>query len=460
MSIRARLIRFLPAGLLGNMGATLYAQIVQIVVQFASVPVLSGCWGLTRYGIWLILFTIPSYLAMADLGFTTAAANDMTAQAARGDHAAARTTFHALQRLVLMTGTALVGIAVVLLYAAIPHTVDFAAAASSGRARPTALMLVVYGVISLQNGVTLAGFRASGGYARSGLGFVTLILAEAVGALTVALLGGDLWDVAATYLVLRAIGSAILSVWLRRHAPWLTSGARDAATPVLRRLVQPAVAMMAVPAAQAMSLQGTVLMIGATAGVAAVPLFTTIRTLTRTAVQRTTIVNHASMPAYTVASALADHRNKAKLVTIGMLTSVGVLVPAFFALLFAGRWFVHFWTHGAVDPPFALVLIMAVVMLLNGLWMPVSNLILSINAHAGFSYLYVLLAAATLALCYPLSRALGPIGAGLSLVVLDGLMLAHILRLAGRLGIFEGSLRGRAGRGGATMIARDGTGAR
>ena len=442
MTIPTRLMRVLPAGLLGSMGATLYAQIIQILVQFAAVPVLSSRWGLAQYGVWLLLFTIPSYLAMADLGFTTAAANDMTAEAARGDRIAARTTFRALQRLVLITGAVLLGIAALTLYGLLPHAVDFAGAGSGGRPRATVLLLVAYGAMSLQNGVTLAGFRASGGYAPSVFGFMTIVLAEAVGALTVVLLGGDLWAAALTYLALRVAGGVIFGIWLRRRAPWLTSGERGPGLPVLRRLVQPAVAMMAVPAAQAMSLQGTVLVIGAVAGSAAVPLFTTIRTLTRTGVQFTTIINHASMPAYTVASATDDHVNKAKLVTIGILTSIVVLVPAFLLLIVGGQWFIHFWTHGAAYPPFALVLVMAIVMLLNGLWVPISNLLLSINAHGRFSYRYLLLAAAALAACYPLTRALGPVGAGLSLVALDGAMLVYILRLGHRMGIFDGSLRG------------------
>ncbi|MGD9984132.1 MAG: hypothetical protein AB7S51_08220 [Porticoccaceae bacterium] len=39
------------------------------------------------YGEWLMLFAIPAYLPMTDLGFTQPAANDMTA---RGDRAGTR----------------------------------------------------------------------------------------------------------------------------------------------------------------------------------------------------------------------------------------------------------------------------------------------------------------------------------------------------------------------------------
>ena len=58
---------------------------VQLLVQLISVPVLTRQWGVAGYGIWLLLFSVPSLLAMADLGLTTAGANAMTDAVARGD---------------------------------------------------------------------------------------------------------------------------------------------------------------------------------------------------------------------------------------------------------------------------------------------------------------------------------------------------------------------------------------
>ena len=54
-------------------GAQAFNQVVQIFVRLAEVPLLLGFWGLQLYGEWLMVATIPVYLAIADGGFAGAA---------------------------------------------------------------------------------------------------------------------------------------------------------------------------------------------------------------------------------------------------------------------------------------------------------------------------------------------------------------------------------------------------
>src|SRR3989442_257140 len=104
--------------LLKGFGANLYGQAAVVVIQLAGVPILLNYWHPQLYGEWLILFAIPGYLSMTDLGFSQSAANDMTARVARGDRAGALTVFQSLGALVFLAafaGLVLVGIAVALL---------------------------------------------------------------------------------------------------------------------------------------------------------------------------------------------------------------------------------------------------------------------------------------------------------------------------------------------------------
>ena len=68
-------------------GASLYGQAVVVVIQLAGVPILLSQWHAALYGEWLILFAIPAYLSLGDLGFSLSAANDMTARVGREDRA-------------------------------------------------------------------------------------------------------------------------------------------------------------------------------------------------------------------------------------------------------------------------------------------------------------------------------------------------------------------------------------
>src|SRR5438093_923862 len=104
--------------LLKGFGANLYGQAAVIVIQLAGVPILLNYWHPQLYGEWLILFAIPGYLSMTDLGFSQSAANDMTARVARGDKTTALTVFQSLSALVLLSalgGLLLVGAATILL---------------------------------------------------------------------------------------------------------------------------------------------------------------------------------------------------------------------------------------------------------------------------------------------------------------------------------------------------------
>ena len=76
-TIRGRIGRALGAGAFG--------QAVTVLVQLASIPLFLRYWGIERYGEWLILSAIPSYLALSDLGFGSAAANEMTMAAGAGN---------------------------------------------------------------------------------------------------------------------------------------------------------------------------------------------------------------------------------------------------------------------------------------------------------------------------------------------------------------------------------------
>src|ERR1700694_284726 len=79
--------------LLRGFGATALGPVVGAIVQLSSVPVMLHVWGAAKYGDWLILFAIPSYLTLSDLGFGDASGSDMTMRVAAGDRQGAIETF-------------------------------------------------------------------------------------------------------------------------------------------------------------------------------------------------------------------------------------------------------------------------------------------------------------------------------------------------------------------------------
>ena len=332
-----------------GISANVYSQVVQTALQLLSVPIYATHWGLATYGAWLVIFTVPNYLAFADFGFAAAAANDMTVSVARGDRAAAIETFHAVRAAMAGICSILLLVCVAAVYCIPDRSLAFVSGLSHVQARHAILMLAAYGVLSIQNSVSLAAFRSIGRYATGTYLHTSIHFAENLGALIVVSLGGNIETAAATYLTVGLVGTAVRMVWLRAQAGWLVYFSWRVSFGQVRRLMNPALAVLALPVAQALFLQGTVAVVGLAAGSAAVPAFTTVRTLSRIGLQLTMIVNNAVVPEFTMAA--LDHTRRARLAFMSIASSAVILVPMFLVVVAGGPLVLKLWTHGAIHAP-------------------------------------------------------------------------------------------------------------
>jgi O-antigen/teichoic acid export membrane protein len=430
------LARFRNSRVIRGISANVYSNVVQTVLQLLAVPILATHWGLATYGAWLVIFTVPNYLAFADFGFAAAAGNDMTISVARGDRAAAVETFHAVRATMFGICLVLLCVCALTVYIIPDRWLALVAGLSVAQARMAVLMLAAYGVLSVQNSVSLAAFRSIGQYATGTYLQMTIHLVENIAALTVVFFGGNIEQAAATYLCAGVAGIAVRMVLLNARARWLVFFAWRVSLAEIRRLLHPALAVLALPIAQALFLQGTVVVVGLAAGAPAVPAFTAVRTLSRIGVQLTMTVNHAVLPEFTIASAAIDHARRARLAFLTIASSVVILLPMFVVVTLAGPLILRLWTHGAIHAPYGLILAMAATMLVNGVWMPISNLIFALNKHAQYSYYYLMAALVSVLLSYPLVRLIGSTGAALSLLALDCVMFARVWSGAMKLHVF------------------------
>lgn len=447
--------RIFGAGLVSNIGANGFSLLVQVFIQLASVPILAHSWGLETYGVWLILLTIPAWLGSGDLGFQGVAANEMTAQVARGERAEALATFHSLATLTAIVVVVLLAIGVLLVAGPLAHLLSFADGASGGHATTVALLMLGYGLLNLVNGLANAALRATGAYSKYTHAIAAAILAENIAVIAVALSGGGLLNAVIAYASLRAVATVLLWLVVRGHARWLLSGPWHASLARLKGMARPAAALAIMPLSFTLSIQSMAPVIAAASSVAMVPLFTSVRTLTRFAVQVTAIVSNAIMPNFTVAVAQRDTARQADLAALAVVTSAVALIPAFVGLALLGPWFMETWTGGAIDPPYWLILALAGAMLANGTWLPLSNLLIAVNRHESFTYVFLALSACALGLAYLLVREMGVTGAGVAVLMLELCMLGWIVRQVRRQDMLAGSsLRAAPGRTLAMMRAR------
>ncbi|WP_396932396.1 lipopolysaccharide biosynthesis protein [Mycolicibacterium sp.] len=405
-----------------------YGKAVVALLQLAMVPALATAWGLAGYGQWLLLATVPSFLIGSDLGFGSAAGNRLIGEVARGDTCSARVTFQSAFAVVLGCSAALL-VLVLALSALLPGRLLAASGGlDAGAARSVLMVLSVWAVVGLQSKLFMAAINAHGGFALTASFEATVLLAEGLAVIAIAITGGTPLEAAFGYLIVRTFGVAGYVGLACRRAKWLVLGFRHSTRARMSELLRPALAAMTLPLAQAGYLQGTALAVGAAAGAATVPIFTSLRTLSRVGLQAILAVAVPMMPEFTAEHARGNVPWLQRIT--GALTTLNVVVGAIAGLILflGGNELLRWWTRGTISAPQAMISLTAVGLVAGAVWNPLSYLLLSVNRHEKFAYAFGFATCVAVILSYAFVRNWGVTGAAAANLLLDLAMLIVVVK--------------------------------
>lgn len=411
-----------------GLSAQAYAQIVNILIQLATVPLLITAWGVELYGAWLILTAIPVYLAMSDLGFANAAQNDMTMAVGRGDRASELETFQSAWLLVLVVSL-VVMLALGGLVPLAPLSDWFDLAPLSDDSAVVLLWLLgLHVLLSIQTNLIYAGYHCVGAYGQGQFLLASVRLLEfALLALAVVLGGGPV-AAAGAWLAGRVAGTIGMRLVLRRANPDVAFGWSHARMATVARLARPAFAALAFPLGGAMNVQGIVVVIGALFSPAAVVVFATLRTMTRFGLQLVSALNATVAAEISVAFGASNTERVRKLHNHACQLAVWVSATVAVALVLFGSWLVELWTAGAVQMQWDIFLAFVAIMLVNGLWLASLMLVYTTNRHARVAVVYVVVNFAALAGAYVLGQMFGLTGVAASVLVAEVIVAVYVLR--------------------------------
>lgn len=404
--------------------------------QIVSVPILTSAWGVEQYGMWLMITTVPAYLALSDLGFASASTSDMTMQIARGHHAHARSTFQSVWLLVNIVSAALLLATIVTVLLA-PRVSSSALVLSEHRW--VLMLLVVYSALSLNARLALAGLRATQNYAFGTMLNQLITLLEVGTTLSIAYCGGSFFDCAVGMVCMQVANILVMFTALHRRAGWLQIGWSHASLPEVRRLWIPAAAAMAIPIALAMNLQGMVIVAGVFVSAAAAATLASVRTVSRVAIQAVGAINRATMPELSAAGAKNDAHSSGRIVALNLASVALILLPGALVFGAVGHRVVEAWTHGAISPTPSFVWLVAVSMVAHGLWYYTSNLMLASNAHTKVTRLLIGVSLGAIVLAMPAANYFNLFGVGLVLMLSELACLVGVLRVAFETGLITKS---------------------
>jgi len=418
----------LKGKLFRNFGANAYGQIVTIFIQLLSVPLFLYYWGVSLYGEWLILSAVPFYLSLSEMGFATVAANMMTIEFTQGNKKKVLEIYQSTWIFVCSVSFIVALIFYILIFY-VPFNNILSINLISGKdASSILLVLTVYVLLGLQQGVLNAAYRTIGKYAFATVFFHSTRLLEWFSVVLVLVFSGSPFTVAIFMVLIRFIALVVAWLHLRLRYAWLRQGVNQAKLKTIRELFKPASAFMAFPLGLAFSMQGMILVVGATLGGASVAIFATYRTLVRVLVQMVTMLNQAFWPEMTSAYGARNTKLVAKLYRKSSFISFWVAFLGGLMLAIFGDQILKVWTHNEIGGYQAMFFLMLLGSFLNVLWQPSWVLLMSINRHLDIAAYFIVFSVLGVVLSWFLMPMFGLNGAALALFIVEIPMLYLVNR--------------------------------
>ena len=260
--------------------ANIYDKGAITFVQLLTIPLLTGVWGADGYGVWLMLLTVPTYIALSDLGFGTAAGVVLIQCISEGKADRANTVLHSTIAFVM--GTVMIAAILAFSFAIwFSLNADVTGPFPREEVALAIVLITCYALVLTQMNIVTVVYRATHKYAFAMIFSGTWILLEGFSLVFLSSHGFGLVHAALAFFLIRLAGYIIFIAILKAKEPWVHVGVCLAQRETIRCLANPSAASMGLTLATAASLQGMVLALGITGGPAVVAIFGAARTLSR-----------------------------------------------------------------------------------------------------------------------------------------------------------------------------------
>lgn len=400
-----------------GIGANGFGQVTTLLIQLASIPILIHAWGIELYGEWITLSAIPAYLALADIGLTTIAANKLSIIAESGDK---KRMLSIYQSTWLMVST--LSLAVLLLILSLVWLTDLASLlglqlVTGNELALTLFFLFLHVAISMQTGILQIPYRIvkKNPFAVAFVNFIRLF--EWLIATALVIVGGDVLVVAITFFTVRLLGNIFLFLLSKKLNSPLHFGFHYAKKHVLHDLLKPSIASMCFPLGLSFTMQGIILVISSTLGSTAVALFSIYRTFTRLPIQIATSVNQSVWPELSYAFGEKNFRKARKLVLKMLQFSAVLCLFSFFAIYTLGVTVIDIWISKPLEHNINLLSALTLSALVHILWQPFWVAQIATNKHVRFAISFLIFSFLSLILCWQFLPLFGLSGAGYAVFI-------------------------------------------
>jgi O-antigen/teichoic acid export membrane protein len=413
--------------LLKGLGANAFGRLVTVIIQIVSVPLFIHFWGVKLYGDWLVLTSIPAYFTLCDLGFGSAAANEMTMCVAQGDRKTALSVFQSAWLLISVIALGIILLLLSLIWLVPVSSWLKLTYIGQVQAATIILLMLVVVLINQQALFLLAGFQCEGDYAWGILYLNLTRFLEFLTTSTVVLLGAQ--PMATSLAICCAWGVGTLGMWIALHnqSPWIIHGYAHASLKHIKQILKPAIAFLGFPLGNALSIQGVTVLTSVLLGPTAVVALSTLRTLSRLPWQAVNVITNTLIPELSMAFGRGDLNLARSLHRRTCQASIWLAVAIVIGLAIMGPWIVRIWTNGKVEFDASLFYILLLIVIINAIWNNSQAVAIAINKHQQIALRYVVCTFLSLALAIGFARLWGLKGIALSLLTIEVAMAIYVV---------------------------------
>lgn len=412
---------------LKGLTAIFCGQFVITAGNLLLVPLYLVHWSATVYGEWLALFSLVSYLSTLDLGMNMAVVNQLTQAYARGDLKEYAYNQHSALGFYLILaggGSLLLALAVWLL--PIPSWLGLRET-PPGEAAWVIWLLGLQVLWTLPSGFIVAVYRTTGNLARSQwIGNIQRLAVLGLTAL-ILFLGGNMQAVALWQLTPLIIVVSY-AIWdLGRRFPALLPRLSKANLTIAKGLIKPSLLFALIMLANAITQQGSIIVISSALGGVAVAIFATSRTLANLIRQVVGAFSNALWPDLTAMEARCEQTRLRVIHRLLVIGSTALCIAFGVSLWYVGDEIIIVWTRGKLNPDLTLLRLLVLLLVVQSPWLASSVFTAAANRHKKLAWSYLISAVIGIGIASVLVRWIGTWAIPVGLIVGEALACYHFV---------------------------------
>lgn len=414
--------------IVSGIGANSFGQVVNLLIQLVSVPVLIASWGFGAYSEWVVLSAIPTYLALSDLGVTTAASSKVVIWHERGRLRVARAVYSTSFAFLLLAGLSVLLLAVGSLAFFDLFSLLNLKSIRSGDGVLILSALTGYSLLCLLTNMISIRYRAFKVLPLSSFIMNVIRMLEWSAALLCAYLTQSLVATSLMLLAVRLVGLVSKNLIAHRLGITLRFNPSMIGKRAFVTLIKPSIASLAFPIGLALNVQGLIILLSVLLSPAHAAIFGLYRTISRVLVQFSTVVNQSLWPEISYAFSIGDNQLVRKMIRYALKFSLPIAcVMGALVVVYGGTIF-DVWSGRKDDYSSSIMLVLIIGALTHVAWQVYWVALMATASYASFAVVFMLVSIASSLAVFCLAQDYGLLGVCYVLVATEVVLFGFAKR--------------------------------